>query len=46
MVDYARAAIRGGNFNNTTNAGVFYLHLRYAPSDSYLTVGFRAAKTL
>jgi retron-type reverse transcriptase len=43
MVDYARAAIRGGNFNNTTNAGAFYLNLNNAPSNANNNIGFRAA---
>ncbi len=41
-----RAAIRGGNFSSTALAGVFALHLGYAPSDSACSVGFRAAKAL
>jgi len=43
---HARAAIRGGDFNNTTGAGVFYLALNGAPSASSSNVGFRAAKAL
>jgi hypothetical protein len=39
-----RAAIRGGNFNNTANAGVFALNLNNAPSNSNYNIGFRAAK--
>jgi len=39
-----RAAIRGGNFNNAANAGVFALNLNNAPSNSNYNIGFRAAK--
>lgn len=39
-----RAAIRGGNFNNEANAGVFALNLNNAPSNSNYNIGFRAAK--
>lgn len=39
-----RAALRGGNFNNEANAGVFYLNLNNAPSNSNYNIGFRAAK--
>jgi len=39
-----RAALRGGNFNNTSNAGVFYLNLNNAPSNSNYNIGFRASK--
>jgi len=41
-----RAAIRGGHFSYAAYAGVFALSLYYAPSDSYYTIGFRAAKAL
>lgn len=40
-----RAAIRGGNFNNEANAGVFALNLNNAPSNSNYNIGFRAAKS-
>ncbi|OQC00393.1 MAG: hypothetical protein BWX80_03435 [Candidatus Hydrogenedentes bacterium ADurb.Bin101] len=39
-----RAAVRGGNFNNTGNAGVFALRLRSTPSDASDSLGFRACK--
>lgn len=39
-----RAAIRGGNFNNEADAGVFALNLNNAPSNSNYNIGFRAAK--
>ncbi len=38
------AAIRGGNFNNGANAGVFNLNLNNAPSGSNYNIGFRACK--
>jgi hypothetical protein len=41
-----RAALRGGHFDNGSNAGVFYLSLHYAPSGADFLVGFRAAKAL
>jgi len=41
-----RAAIRGGDFNNGANAGVFALNLGNAPSDSNYGLGFRACKAL
>ena len=37
-----RAALRGGNFNNGANAGVFYLNLNNAPSNANYNIGFRA----
>jgi|GEM_PF-1976128 hypothetical protein len=39
------AAIRGGNFNNTANAGVFYLNVNNAPSNANNNIGFRACKS-
>jgi hypothetical protein len=39
-----RAALRGGNFNNAADAGVFYLNLNNAPSNSNYNIGFRACK--
>jgi len=39
-----RAAIRGGNFDNAANAGVFALNLNNAPSNSNYNIGFRAGK--
>ena len=38
------AAIRGGNFNNDAIAGVFYLNVNNAPSNSNYNIGFRACK--
>lgn len=40
---YARAAIRGGNWNNEVNAGVFALNLNNAPSNSNNNIGLRVA---
>ena len=39
------AAIRGGNWNNGTNAGVFSLDLNNAPSAANTNIGFRAASS-
>lgn len=39
-----RAAIRGGNWNNAANAGVFALNLNNAPSNSNNNIGLRVAK--
>lgn len=40
------AALRGGYFYYEGLAGVFYLILNYAPSNSNYTIGFRACKAL
>ena len=40
----ARAAIRGGAWNDTVDAGAFTLNLGTAPSGVYTFVGFRCAK--
>lgn len=37
------AAIRGGNWNNTTNDGPFTLNLNNAPSNVNTNIGFRCA---
>ena len=42
----SRAAIRGGNWNNASNAGVFSLNLNNAPSNTNTNIGFRAASNL
>jgi len=42
----ARAALRGGYFNITAIAGVFFLDLSRAPSNATIAIGFRAAKAL
>lgn len=41
-----RAALRGGGFYTAADAGVFYLSLGAAPSNSNYYVGFRACKAL
>jgi len=41
---FARAALRGGNWNNGTNAGVFALNLNNTPSNLNSNIGFRACK--
>lgn len=38
------ASIRGGNWNNGSNAGVFALNLNNAPSNSNNNIGFRCAE--
>lgn len=38
------ALIRGGNFNNGTNAGVFALNANNAPSNSNNNIGFRCGR--
>ena len=35
---------RGGNWNNTSNAGVFTLNLNNAPANSNTNIGFRCAQ--
>jgi len=37
------SAIRGGNWNNGMNAGVFALNLNNAPSNVNTNIGFRLA---
>ncbi len=39
-----RAALRGGNWNNGANSGVFALNLNNAPSNSNVNIGLRVAK--
>lgn len=41
-----RAAIRGGNFIDSANAGVFALSVGSAPGNSHYCIGFRAAKAI
>ena len=41
-----RAAIRGGNWNNSSEAGVFALNLNNDPSNRNNNIGFRAALIL
>ena len=38
------ALIRGGNFNNGTNAGVFAANGNNTPSNANNNIGFRAAR--
>ena len=38
-----RLPIRGGNWNNTSNAGVFYLNLSNPRSNTYWDIGGRCA---
>ena len=38
------ALIRGGNFNNGTNAGVFAVNGNNIPSNANNNIGFRAAR--
>ena len=45
-VNAISAAIRGGNFNNVANAGVFALHLNNSPDNSNYNISFRACKRL
>lgn len=40
----ARAFIRGGNWNNTSNAGVLTLNLNNSPSNTNTNIGFRVAR--
>ena len=41
---YLRAAIRGGNWNNGTQAGVFALNVNNSPSNVNNYIGLRVAK--
>ena len=45
-VDAISAAIRGGNFNNVANAGVFALNLNNSTSNANYNISFRACKRL
>ena len=38
--------IRGGNWNNGSNAGAFTLNLNNAPTDTNTNIGFRVARSL
>lgn len=38
--------IRGGNWNNGTNAGAFTLNLNNAPTNTNTNIGFRVARSL
>ncbi|NCC20187.1 hypothetical protein EOM33_03940 [Candidatus Saccharibacteria bacterium] len=39
-----RAFIRGGNWNNGSNAGVLALNLNNSPSNTNTNIGFRVAR--
>lgn len=39
-------AIRGGNWNNGSNAGVFALNLNNAPSNTNVNIGFRLSNMI
>lgn len=41
-----RGFLRGGNWNNTTNAGAFALNLNNAPTNTNTNIGFRVARSL
>ena len=41
-----RCVYRGGNWNNGTNAGVFYLNGNNSRSNSNTNIGFRSALAL
>lgn len=40
----ARAFIRGGNWNNGSNAGVLTLNLNNSPSNTNTNIGFRVSR--
>jgi hypothetical protein len=40
-----RGFIRGGNWNNTTNAGAFTLNLNNTPTNTNNNIGFRVARS-
>jgi hypothetical protein len=41
--DDNRAVLRGGNWGNGASAGVFFMYLRYDPSSSVTSIGFRCS---
>ena len=41
---YTHAFLRGGHWGNTSDAGVFALHLGISPSNSHTYIGFRCAR--
>jgi len=45
-VKMTRGFIRGGNWNNGTNAGAFALNLNNTPTDTNTNIGFRVARSL
>lgn len=44
QVIYVRAFRRGGNWNNTSNAGVLALNLNNTPSNTNTNIGFRVGR--
>ena len=42
-MDHTKLPIRGGNWNNGSNAGVFNLNLNNPRSNSNTNIGFRSA---
>jgi len=40
-----RGFIRGGNWNNGTNAGAFTLNLNNTPTNTNTNIGFRVARS-
>jgi len=42
---FAAAAIRGGNWNNGTEAGVFAFNVNNAPSNWNTNIGFRSCSS-
>lgn len=41
-----RGFLRGGNWNNGSNAGAFTLNLNNAPTNTNTNIGFRVARSL
>jgi len=41
-----RGFLRGGNWNNGSNAGAFYLNLNNTPTNTNTNIGFRVARSL
>ena len=46
FIGRGRAVKRGGNWNNGGNAGLFYVNLNNAPSNSNSNIGFRCCNSL
>ncbi len=44
LISGSRAFLRGANWNNGSNAGVFSLNLNNAPSNTNTNIGFRCAR--
>jgi len=45
MRRFAAAALRGGNWNNGTEAGVFAFNVNNAPSNWNTNIGFRSCSS-